>query len=55
MKHFFPESYRPIFLYDLDDAEKVRRARRAADTAQHQADRLRAVADEMEAALREGS
>jgi hypothetical protein len=51
MKHFLPRSYGPIF---LDGAEKVRRARRAADTAQHQADKLRAVADEMESALKEG-
>ena len=50
MKHFLPESYRPIF---LDDTDRLRRASRAADTAQHQADRLRAVADEMEAALKE--
>jgi hypothetical protein len=50
MLNFLPRSYGPIF---LDDAEKVRRARREADTAQHQVDRLRAVADEMESALKE--
>jgi hypothetical protein len=52
MLHFLPKSYGPIF---LDPAETYRRARRKADTARHQADRLALEADRLEATLKEGS